>query len=202
MSPLNEFALTSETPALNEEDLAFLKRIRDGDEAALSSLYDKYSHLLYSLSMRILRSVDDAEDILHDVFLELWNKSDTYQSTKGSFYAWLIALTRNRALARKRSMGIQKQHHPDDINKISLHTEFGHKELSVTPLVNEKRNLISGTMKQLSKEERQALALAYYEGYSQSEIAEMVKLPVDVIKFRIDDALTTISSVCRRRSKK
>jgi RNA polymerase sigma-70 factor (ECF subfamily) len=197
MFSLNEFALSSESSDKNEEDIFLLKRIGAGDENALSSLYDKYSQLLYSLTLRILRSVDDSEDILHNIFLEMWNKPEAYKPTKGSFYAWFIALTRNHALARKQSMGVQKQHHPGEINQISLHTGFGHKEFSVTPLVKEKRDLILSTMKQLSKEEQQALVLAYYEGYSQLEIAGMIKLPADVIKFRIDDSLTTISSHIR-----
>jgi len=199
MNIKNEFASSTESSDRNEEDIVLLKRISDGDEFALSSLYDKYSQILYSLTMRILKSVNDAENIIHDIFLELWNKPNDYQSNKGNFFAWLIIMTRNRALTRKRSRGMHKQSHTAELNSLAFHTETHHAGASLSPLIDEYRDSVLGAINKLNGEEQQVLILAYYEGYSQSEIARIVNLPVDVIKFRIDDALRTVSSQLQRR---
>ncbi len=196
----NELAPPAESSGRNEEDIVLLKRIGDRDELALTSLYDKYSQILYSLTMRILKSVDDAEGIIHDIFLEVWNKPNDYQSNKGSFFSWLMNLTRNRALTRKRSRSIHKQSHTVELNSFSLHTETHHAGASSSPLIDEYRDTVLGAINKLNGEEQQVLILAYYEGYSQSEIGRIVNLTVDVIKFRIDDALRTISSQLQRRS--
>jgi RNA polymerase sigma-70 factor (ECF subfamily) len=196
----NELAPPAESSGRNEEDILLLKRIGDRDELALTSLYDKYSKILYSLTMRILKSVDDAEGIIHDIFLEVWNKPNDYQSNKGSFFSWLMNMTRNRSLTRKRSRSMHKQSHMAELNSLSFHTETHHGGASSSSLIDEYRDSVLGAINKLNGEEQQVLILAYYEGYSQSEIGRIVNLPIDVIKFRIDDALRTISSQLQRRS--
>jgi RNA polymerase sigma-70 factor (ECF subfamily) len=199
MSQSDEFNLASESSNQNDEDITLLKGIISRDEHSFSSLYDKYAQLLYTLAMRIIRSVDDSEDIIHDVFIEIWNKPNAYQPTMGSFYSWIVGLTRSMSLARRHSKGIQKQHHLTAISTISFHTEILNNDSSATRLIDEKRILLSKTLTLLNDEEKQALVLAYYEGYKQSEIAVLLKLPANVIKFRIDDALSTISSDMRAK---
>src|SRR5437016_1852780 len=87
------------------EDAALLKRIAQGEEAALSELYNRYAQLLYSFGMRVLRTSGETEDLVQDVFLQAWNKAHTYETVKGSVYTWLVTMTRNRAIDRLRSKG-------------------------------------------------------------------------------------------------
>src|SRR5437867_4189209 len=86
-----------------EEDVTILQRIVKGEESALADLYDRYGRILYTLGMRMLRSTSEAEDVVQDVFLQVWGKADYYQRSKGSVYTWLVTMMRNRAIDRMRS---------------------------------------------------------------------------------------------------
>lgn len=178
----------------NEKDIALLERIRNGDEVALSDMYDKYAQLFYSMVMRISRSVEDAEEIIHDIFVEIWNKPDQYKNSKTSFLAQIIEKIHRWAIARKREKGFSMHADQSDVHSTSLFTVSAPKTLSKGPIVNENRDTVIDVLRQLNIEEQQTVALVYYGGYKLSEIAETTKLPVDIVKFRLIDAVTTIKS--------
>src|SRR5690242_10143177 len=101
--------LMIQLPPRDAEDAALLKRISAGEEAALGDLYDRYGRILYGYVMKMLRSVEESQDIIQDVFLRVWNKAETYDAGKGSVYAWLVGMTRNRTIDRIRSKGFKRQ---------------------------------------------------------------------------------------------
>src|SRR6266702_4206497 len=92
-------------PERGEADIKMIERIVSGDESALAELYTNYCKLLFSLGMRILRSAEDTNDLLQEVFLQIWNKAALFEKSKGSVYTWMVTLTRNRAIDRLRSKG-------------------------------------------------------------------------------------------------
>jgi RNA polymerase sigma-70 factor (ECF subfamily) len=178
----------------NEEDIALLERMRNCDETALSDMYDKYAQICYSTVMHMLRSVEDAEEIIHDIFLEIWNKPDRYKNNHTSFLAQILEKIHKWAIAKKRERGFPKHIDLNDVHSTSLFTLSTSRALSKVPIVNENRNAVINVLQQLNLEEQQTLTLAYYGGYKLSEIAETTRLPIDIIKFRLIDAVATIKS--------
>ncbi|MBI1808196.1 MAG: sigma-70 family RNA polymerase sigma factor [Ignavibacteria bacterium] len=171
-----------------------IQKIKQNQESALSELYDRYGQLLYSFVMRMLRSVEDAEDIVQDVFLQVWNKADSYEQTKGTVYTWLVTMTRNRAIDRLRSKGYKKHSREIDINSLIMVADEVPSNPHTKTVANESQQMVAGALKQLSVDQQQVLALAYYEGYSQSEIAAKLNVPLGTVKSRMRKGLMTMRS--------
>ncbi|MBI4546497.1 MAG: RNA polymerase sigma-70 factor [Ignavibacteriae bacterium] len=168
---------------VDDEDL--LQRIARADESALSQLYDRYGQLLYSLGMRILRSTTDAEDVVQEVFLQVWNKAESYQKDKGSVYTWLITMMRNRAIDRLRSKGFKQHIQSVDVNKAILFSEAESSNPHASAVQTEHQQLVINALKQLPEDHRRIFELAYYEGFSQSEIADQLNIPLGTVKSRM-----------------
>ncbi|MBI3765372.1 MAG: sigma-70 family RNA polymerase sigma factor [Ignavibacteriales bacterium] len=182
------------SPQRDAEDIAMIQKIKQNQESALSELYDRYGQLLYSFVMRMLRSVEDAEDIVQDVFLQVWNKADSYEQTKGTVYTWLVTMTRNRAIDRLRSKGYKKHSREIDINSLIMVADEVPSNPHTKTVANESQQMVAGALKQLSVDQQQVLALAYYEGYSQSEIAAKLNVPLGTVKSRMRKGLMTMRS--------
>lgn len=180
------------SPKRDEEDVAMLQRISRFEEAALSELYDRYGQLLYSFVLRMLRSVEETEDIVQDVFLQVWNKANSYSESKGTVYTWLVTLARNRAIDRLRSKGYKNQSHHIDIANLLIVADGASSNPQAKTIMNEHQHLVVNALKKLSLDQHQVLGLAYYEGYSQSEIAEKLNIPIGTVKSRMRKALMTM----------
>jgi RNA polymerase sigma-70 factor (ECF subfamily) len=147
----------------------------------LSELYDRYSKLVYSVALRILQDTGAAEDLLQDVFLQLWRKPDAFDSSRGSLAAWLAVIARHRSIDRLR------QRRPEtDIEDCVL--------TSATDLGNEtERSLVIEkvrvAMNEMSPDQRTAMEMAFFQGLTHSEIAEKTGEPLGTIKTRIRSGL-------------
>ena len=183
----------------DEDDVMLIGRIGAGDESALSELYNRYSQLLYAMQMRILHSVEDAEDMLQEVFLQVWNKASSYQRDKGTVYTWLVTLTRNRTIDRLRSKGFRKQQQEIDMEQLSLMDETRSGNPHNMTVLSEQQRTVVNVLQQLNNEQQQVLALAYYEGYSQSEIAEKLNVPLGTVKSRMRQGLLKMRSVLKEK---
>ena len=172
-----------------------LRRIAQGEEPALAELYDRYGQFLYSLGMRILRSVQDAEDIVQDVFMQVWNKAGTYQAEKGTVYTWLVTMMRNRAIDRLRSKGSRYAGQQIDMAGLSLFADPASSSPHSHTVRNEHQRLVIGTLKQLSIDQQQILALAYYEGFRQTAISRMLNIPPGTVKSRMRKGLELMHSI-------
>ena len=183
----------------DEEDVAILRRIVQGEESALADLYDRYSQLLYSLSMRILRSVEEAEDTVQEVFMQVWNKGSAYERSKGTVYTWIVTMMRNRSIDRLRSKGFRNSFQLLDVSTLMLSSDSPSSNPHAESVANEHRQIIVGSLRQLNAEQQQVLALAYYEGYTQSEIAEKLKVPLGTVKSRMRKGLITMRSMLKEK---
>lgn len=179
-------------PPRDAEDAALLKRIAGGEEAALGDLYDRYGRILYAFTMKMLRSVEDSQDIIQDVFLRVWNRAETYDAAKGSVYAWLVGMTRNRTIDKVRSKGYKKQGQTVDI--ASLVAESDEPNPHVKTVAEEYRQLVAGALRSLEADQQKVISLAYFDGYSQSEIAETLRIPLGTVKSRMRKALLVMRS--------
>jgi RNA polymerase sigma-70 factor (ECF subfamily) len=171
------------------QDDELLQRITRRDQQAFAALYDRYATVLYSLCMAILKKPEEAEDVLQECFLVVWEKAAAFNSVKGSAYTWLITLTRNRAIDRLRSkhFQIRRQQQPDfDFETIIDHA--GQTPLETTSLA-ERAGVVQKAFAELPAEQREVLRLAYFEGYSQSEISRQLHVPLGTVKTRARQAM-------------
>lgn len=173
--------------AAAEADRAAMRRMSRGEADALAEVYDRHARLLYSLSLRIVRLEADAEDVLQEVFAQVWRQASRYDTGRGTVIGWLVTLTRSRALDRLRRGRARPQGTDDEQAALELPDMSPGIDLT---LVSEQRAAaVRAALEALSDAQRVPLELAYYEGLSQSEIAERLNIPLGTIKTRMRQAL-------------
>lgn len=178
-----------------EDDVGLMQQIAAGDAEAFRRFYRKYSTVTFSLCLRVLRDRPDAEDVLADVFLELWRKSERYDPSKGSPYTYLMVLTRSRALdALRRRQRLPRQGHggQEDGSGTIESTPGGDAEADVQAATKEAQRRVRHLLATLPTVQRQALELAYYEGLSHRQIAERLELPLGTAKSHIRGAMAKL----------
>jgi RNA polymerase sigma-70 factor (ECF subfamily) len=175
--------------ATADADLLLVGRLASGDLDAAGELYDRHAGRILALARRILRDEGDAEDIVQEVFSQAWRTATRYEAGRGSVAGWLLMIARTRAIDRLRA----RQARPDTTADVLLETMPGNTQApSDQAIANEQYALIRQGLVALPVEQRTALELAYFEGLSQSEIAERLAAPLGTIKTRIRTALTTL----------
>jgi RNA polymerase sigma-70 factor (ECF subfamily) len=154
-----------------------------GDRAALAELYDRYAATMLALAQRIVGRAAEAEDVIHDVFLEAWRYSADYDPARGHVKSWLLLRTRSRSLDVQKSARVSKQSAHDD----AWLAELGDPRLDTTAGADQTR--VRRVLLALPPEQREVLWLGYFEGLSSSEIAERVGVPLGTVKSRVAAAL-------------
>jgi RNA polymerase sigma-70 factor (ECF subfamily) len=183
----------ADSPALPRADEAeLLRRIAAGDERALGELYDRWSSRVHALVFRLLRDRDDAEDVVEDVFWQAWRQAARYEPARGSASAWLMSIARTRALDRLRSAS-RRREAPVADESARAAAAAAPAPPSSGPVAEvesaERRTRVLAALAELPAEQREALELAYYEGLSQTEIADRTGQPLGTVKTRMRLAL-------------
>lgn len=164
-------------------DTELFLALKSGDVEALGELYDRYAASVYGMSLRVLASPDEAADLTQDVFLNLWNRS-TYDPARGTFKSFLLLLTRSRAIDRLRTHGRQhkfrQRWQQADAHDLTAPPLEGLEGLSRS----EQSQAMTEAMTQIPEAERQVLELAYFNGLSQSQIAQQLNIPLGTVKSR------------------
>ncbi len=162
-------------------DTELFHALKAGQTSALATLYDRYSKLVYGLALYILKNSQEAEDLTQEVFLALWHR-DNYNPARGSLSSFLTTITRSRAIDKLRSRGSSFKFLDRWRRAIPLETTTN------TPLEQasyaERSQQVQNALAQLSKDQRQVLEMLYYEGLSQSEIAQQLNIPLGTVKTR------------------
>jgi len=178
-----------------ERDLAMLiSKIAKGCESALKKLYDNTISQVYGLAYKIVSNKPDADEVALDVFKQIWNKAPDYEPGRGSPSAWLITVTRSRAIDKIRSDTKRRT-----TNEALLNDSIDDSPLpDETSSVREKRALIDKALSELSPKQRESIELAYFRGLSQSEISKEMNEPLGTVKswmrsgmMRLKDILAT-----------
>jgi RNA polymerase sigma-70 factor (ECF subfamily) len=173
--------------SIAEADRAALGRIATGDHDALADLYDRHARLLYSLALRIVRRPSDAEDVLQEVFSQVWRQASRYDTSRGTVVGWLVMLTRSRALDRlRRERGEPLVH---DIESASADVVDPGEAVDLQLVTAQQAARVRRALETLPDTQRVPLELAYYEGLSQSAIAARLDVPLGTIKTRMRQAL-------------
>jgi RNA polymerase sigma-70 factor (ECF subfamily) len=169
-------------------DVSLIKGAADGDRDSLAGLYDRYSPALLAIGRRILGDRREAEDLLHDVFLEVWRQASDYDEARGSVRAWLLMRMRSRALDRRKAAVFSRR---ADLPPSDSVAEPASSE---DPALGADRDAVRRALASLPSEQRLVLELGYFEGLSSSEIAERVSAPIGTVKSRVAAALAKLRS--------
>jgi RNA polymerase sigma-70 factor, ECF subfamily len=166
------------------QDVALLRRIGAGDREAFAEFYDKYSALLFSIASKILNDAAEAEDVLQEAFMQIWEKAGNFDPNLGQPLGWAVTLVRNRAIDRIRASKRRNLLAEEAGVEFSLAT---HSSGSANEAVSghEKAKLIHSAMVELPAEQRRAIELAFFSGLTQNEISETLKEPLGTVKARI-----------------
>ncbi len=159
-----------------------------GDHLAFGQLYDQSSMVLFSLAVRILGSREEAAEVLQSVYVDVWRKAARYDVGRGTPIAWLLTLTRSRAIERLRSSGLRVPRQDGSSDGIQS-TAAGEFE---APADQALRTVISNTLSELPQVQRQAIELSYYEGLSPVEIATRLGQPLDAVTTRLGLGLSKL----------
>lgn len=190
MDPIRPVAAGAPSPeegAPSAPDLAdLLRRCGRGDDAAFAQLYDATSRRVFGLALRVVRDPAQAEEVSQEAFLEIWRTSGRFDPDRGSPLSWLMTLVHRRAVDRVRSAEASSRrdvtyHHQNQPVAHDATAEAAHASLEA--------HRVRSALQSLTGVQREALELAYFGGYTHTEVATMLQLPVGTAKTRIRDGL-------------
>jgi RNA polymerase sigma-70 factor (ECF subfamily) len=185
-------------PQSDAEDAALVGRVAGGDERAFASLYDRYSSILFGLLIRILHSRAEAEDVLQEVFLQVWRQADSFDASRGRAFTWLVTLARSRAIDRLRALDSRERaarRSAEDAPPPNGGEEWAEDAAARS----ERAEVVRGALAELPEEQQQVLLLAYLDGMSQSEIAAAKGQPLGTVKTRTRAGLKKLSELLRSK---
>ncbi|HXY15246.1 MAG TPA: sigma-70 family RNA polymerase sigma factor [Terriglobales bacterium] len=159
------------------DDMRLVARIRAGDQHAMSELYDRYAKVVYAVALRVLQNAEGAEDVLQDVFMQLWRKPDAFDASRGSLAAWLAVISRHRSIDRLR------QRRPETNIEdcvIACASDLG-QEIERTLVIEKVRQVLAD----MNPDYRKLLELAFFQGMTHTDIATKTGEPLGTVKTRI-----------------
>jgi RNA polymerase sigma-70 factor, ECF subfamily len=161
-----------------------LTRVEGGDQQAMTELFDQYSGMVYSVALRVLKDPGQAEDVMQEIFFQVWRNPEAFVSGRGSLGAWLAVMARNRAID-----SLRKRRPTDSVDDVVL---ASNSDLGSEVERNRMMEKVRGVLKDLPMEQQKSVELAFFEGLTHSEIAARTGDPLGTVKTRIRSALITL----------
>lgn len=174
---------------ITDEDL--VRAVARGDERAFASLFDSYNSRLFGFLLRMLKSEAEAEEVLQEVFMQIWQRAADFDEARGRAFTWLVTIARSRALDRLRT---RRSNDRKDTLAFCGRREYGPDGLEDV-IRMEERELVRRALGKLSEAQRQAILLAYFEGLTHPEIAERLETPLGTVKTRTRDGLGKLRKI-------
>jgi RNA polymerase sigma-70 factor (ECF subfamily) len=177
---------------MEDNDEQLMLKVGEGSRPAFAALYDRFATPLYSLALKMVANEAEAQDLLQEVFLSVWNKAATFRAERGSAFAWVVTQVRNRAIDHirmRRRRGELLEAHAEELEPAPVSSGSAES--------NERGRHVRSALEQLSAEQRQVLRLAYFEGLTQSEIAQKLAEPLGTIKARAHRGLARLRATLR-----
>lgn len=166
-------------PGVPERQL--LERIKSGDKSAFRELYSRFSQVVFNLAFRMLRSREEAEETVQEIFLQVWNKADTYDPSRSAVSTWIINIARSRAIDRLRTLGYKDKTMELDEERL----KSGSDPFRIIEGTEEQSKIIREALDTLPENQKAAIEMVYFEGLTHVEAAEKLNEPVGTIKTRI-----------------
>src|SRR5580700_2930138 len=167
-----------------EDDTSLLALVQKGDDQAMASLFDRYSRVVYSVALRVLRDPSSAEDVLQEVFMQIWRNPDSFTAARGSLGGWLAIVSRNRSIDMLR-----RKRPTTNVDDVPLASSFNLADEAERNSLMERAR---GVIQTLPSEQRKTLEMAFFDGLTHSEIAEITGDPLGTVKTRIRSALLSL----------
>jgi RNA polymerase sigma-70 factor (ECF subfamily) len=161
-----------------------LIRAKGDDQTAMTELFDRYSGMVYSVALRVLNDPGQAEDVMQEIFFQVWRNPDSFVSGRGSLGAWLAVMARNRAID-----ALRRRRPTDPVDEVVLASSA---DLATDIERNRMMEKVRGVLKDLPAEQQRSVEMAFFEGLSHSEIAAKTGDPLGTVKTRIRTALMTL----------
>jgi RNA polymerase sigma-70 factor, ECF subfamily len=176
-------------------EVELLRRIGQGDRQSFAQLYDRFSSAVFSAAYRIVNNQQAAEDVLQEVFLQVWEKAALYDPARGKPLTWAVTLTRNKAIDRLRATQRRGRLRDSLERDVGGSEPFDGRNSFDAVELKEKGKLVNEALHKLPDEQREALELAFFSGLTQSEIAEHLREPLGTIKARIRRGMLRLKSL-------
>ncbi len=178
-----------------EAEIALLRRVAQGDRRSFEELYDRFSGVLFSIAHRVLNNQEAAEDVLQDAFIQIWEKAPLYDPSRGKPMTWAVTLTRNKAIDRLRST-VRRNRLQDDVQReAETFEQFDDRSSFEAAAAGDTSKLVREAIQKLSKDQREAIELAFFSSRTQTEIAEHLNEPLGTIKARIRRGMMKLKDV-------
>jgi RNA polymerase sigma-70 factor (ECF subfamily) len=171
-------------PGAAQMDADLLGKVQRGDELAMAALYDRYSKIVYSVALRVLRDPASAEDVLQEIFMQVWRSPAKFIATRGTLGGWLAVVTRNRSIDKLR-----RKRPTEQVEEMQLASSCNLADEAERNVMMERARVV---ILQLPPEQRKTLEMAFFDGLTHSEIAEMTGDPLGTVKTRIRSAILTL----------
>jgi RNA polymerase sigma-70 factor (ECF subfamily) len=176
-----------------DDDRVTVDRMAQGDSSALATLYDRHARAIYSLAIRILSDTAEAEDVVQEVFTQAWRQASRYDATRAPVIGWLMIITRARALDRLRRR--RSRITATELDASTPHPRDPDPSQELQAISAEQAERLRGALGSLPDAQRAAIELAYYQGLTQTDIAERLQQPLGTIKTRIRSGLLKLREV-------
>ena len=164
----------------SEDDAQLVERVKRHEPQAMADLYDRYGRVVYSLILRIVCNTGAAEDLVQETFLRIWNRVHAFDAKRGALGAWILAVARNRAIDHVRSVEGRMTKSTSEFDELENPGTFADFEQNLLNL--DRVRLVRDALNKLNPNQREVIEMAYYEGLSQSEMAERMKQPLGTVK--------------------
>ena len=172
------------------EDPSLVRRLKAHEPKAMNDLYDRYGRVAYSVIYRIVRNSSTAEDLVQETFLRIWNRVQSFDAERGALGAWVLTVARNRAIDYLRSVDGRMEASAIELDHLERPGLFA--KLDATALAIDRVRRLKSAFEKLTPAQRQVIELAYYEGMSQTEMAERLKQPLGTVKTWTRSALKVL----------
>jgi RNA polymerase sigma factor (sigma-70 family) len=185
---------TQPTPPLSvptDQETNLVELLRAGDEKALSLLYDKYAPALYGVALKIVKREELAEDVLQETFIKIWSAFSHYDATKGRLFTWMLNICRNQAIDKIRSGSYRVSLKTQDIQDTNTSTLAGSMQTRPDHIG------IKEITEKLNPDQKIVIDMMYFGGYTQSEVAEELNIPLGTVKTRARNAIKILSKLIR-----
>lgn len=178
----------SQQTTFNEYEL--VQMLKRQESAAFTYLYDNYSHSLYAIVLNIVNDHEIANDVLQETFVKIWRQISTYDQGKGRLYTWMLNVARNASIDKLRSKGFrqekQNQELSENVYQNAVDAGLNIDKLGLRKLVH-----------QLKQDQKELIELAYFQGYTQEEMSQVLQIPLGTVKTRMRAALVELRKLMK-----